>query len=180
MSRTLGVFRAILIAHDVNFRTPSDIPLARPSLVSLRMFLALPQQFHDGLGFLTSHGLLSNTFEFSLQQVNPKLTLPYWDFTIESSSTGAEAAKDLDDMFGSPIKTPLLQESWFGTTDPETQIVRFLGWKDKKRLGMFTGWSQTLFDRLVTHPLRNWSAREYFDNLTRPVSNENSAAGFWP
>ena len=82
------------------------------------------QQFHDGLGFLTNHGLLSNTFEFSLQQVNPKLTLPYWDFTIESSSTGAAAFKDLDDVFGSTIKTPLFQDSWFGTTDPETNMVR--------------------------------------------------------
>ena len=82
------------------------------------------QQFHDGLGFLTNHGLLSNTFEFSLQQVNPKLTLPYWDFTIESSSTGAAAYEDLDDVFGSSIKTPLFQDSWFGTTDPETNMVR--------------------------------------------------------
>ncbi|CAM9718956.1 unnamed protein product, partial [Hapterophycus canaliculatus] len=80
--------------------------------------------FHDGLGFLTSHGLLSNTFENSLQHVNPKLTLPYWDFTIESSTTGAEATKDLDDMFGSTIKTPLFQESWFGSTDPTSQTVR--------------------------------------------------------
>lgn len=84
-----------------------------------------PQQFHDGLGFLTSHSLLSNTFEHSLQQVNPKLTLPYWDFTIESSSAGAAAAEGLDNMFGSEIKTPLLQESWFGTTDPATNMVRF-------------------------------------------------------
>lgn len=84
------------------------------------------QQFHDGLGFLTSHGLLSNTFEYSLQQVNPKLTLPYWDFTIESSSTGVAAYKDLDDVFGSSIKTPLFQESWFGSTDPATDMVRFL------------------------------------------------------
>ncbi|CAM9627360.1 unnamed protein product [Pylaiella littoralis] len=84
--------------------------------------------FHDGLGFLTSHSLLSNTFEHSLQQVNPKLTLPYWDFTIESSSAGAAAAEGLDNMFGSEIKTPLLQESWFGTTDPATNMVQNGRW----------------------------------------------------
>ncbi|CAM9241247.1 unnamed protein product, partial [Hapterophycus canaliculatus] len=39
--------------------------------------------FHDGIGFLTSHSLISNTFEFSLQAVNPKLSLPYWDWTID-------------------------------------------------------------------------------------------------
>ncbi|CAB1096465.1 TYR [Ectocarpus sp. CCAP 1310/34] len=84
--------------------------------------------FHDGLGFLTNHGLVSNTFENSLQQVNPKLTLPYWDFTIESSTAGIAANEHLDDMFGSKIKTPLLQESWFGTADPTTRMVQNGRW----------------------------------------------------
>ncbi|CAN0324516.1 unnamed protein product, partial [Laminaria digitata] len=42
--------------------------------------------FHDGLGFLVTHSLITNTFEFSLQLVNPKLTVPYWDFTMETTS----------------------------------------------------------------------------------------------
>lgn len=102
-------------------------PTLQPLFRSLRLiFLRNNEQFHDGLGFLTNHGLISNTFESSLQQVNPKLTLPYWDFTIESSTAGIAANEHLDDMFGSTIKTPLLQESWFGTADPATRTVRFL------------------------------------------------------
>lgn len=81
----------------------------------------MPRQFHDGLGFLTNHALLSNTFEYSLQQVNPKLTLPYWDFTIESSTAGGSEGENI---LESQMKTPVLQESWFGTVDPEDNMVR--------------------------------------------------------
>ncbi|CAM9814374.1 unnamed protein product [Ectocarpus fasciculatus] len=79
--------------------------------------------FHDGLGFLTSHTLISNTFEYSLQRVNPKLTLPYWDFTIEDSE--AEISIDDDDV---KIISPLFQESWFGSTDPDDNIVKDGRW----------------------------------------------------
>lgn len=75
-------------------------------------------QFHDGLGFLTSHSLISNTFEYSLQRVNPKLTLPYWDFTIEDFE--AEKSFDDDDL---KIVSPIFQESWFGSADPDDNIV---------------------------------------------------------
>ncbi|CAN0136794.1 unnamed protein product, partial [Ectocarpus sp. 8 AP-2014] len=75
--------------------------------------------FHDGLGFLTSHSLISNTFEYSLQRVNPKLTLPYWDFTIEDFE--AEKSFDDDDL---KIVSPIFQESWFGSADPDDNIVR--------------------------------------------------------
>lgn len=106
----------------------------QPLFWSLRLvFLRNNEQFHDGLGFLTNHGLISNTFENSLQQVNPKLTLPYWDFTIESSTAGIAANEHLDDMFGSKIKTPLLQESWFGIADPTTRMVRFFGGRGGER-----------------------------------------------
>ena len=89
--------------------------LASSSLVS-------SLQFHDGLGFLTNHALITNTFEYSLQAVNPKLTLPYWDFTIETSSAGDEGFDSTDAQ--SQTKTPLLQASWFGTRDPEDNMVR--------------------------------------------------------
>ena len=68
--------------------------------------------------------MLSNTFEASLQQVNPKLTLPYWDFTIESSSSGATSNSKTDQSSKKSCnKTPLLQPSWFGTSDPEDFMV---------------------------------------------------------
>ena len=72
------------------------------------------------MGFLVSHSLLTNTFEFSLQLVNPKLTLPYWDFTIETTSA-ANVAYDPKLPF---TRTELLSPSWFGTVDLEDKVVR--------------------------------------------------------
>lgn len=67
---------------------------------------------------MTTHSLLSNTFEFSLQLVNPKLTLPYWDWTIE------ELAAEKESVDGKMvIESPLFQESWFGTADPDDYVV---------------------------------------------------------
>lgn len=67
------------------------------------------------MGFLTSHTLISNTFEYSLQKVNPMLTLPYWDFTIEMSTFGGN-----DGVVEEPqANSPMLKEDWFGKMDPE-------------------------------------------------------------
>ena len=42
--------------------------------------------FHEGSGFITHHLALTNTFEAALRSVNPAVTLPYWDFTIEGEA----------------------------------------------------------------------------------------------
>ena len=88
------------------------------------VFILHISQFHDGVGFLTSHLLLTNIFERSLQLVNPKLSLPYWDFTIEASSS-SETKYDPSDPTS---RTPLLDPSWFGTFDPNDQMVSALRW----------------------------------------------------
>lgn len=93
---------------------------ASQSVIALPLLL---WQFHDGLGFLTNHGVLSNTFEASLQTVNPKLTLPYWDFTIETSSAGASGDTS---AYQSQTKTPIFQESWFGSVDHTDDMVSML------------------------------------------------------
>ncbi|CAM9212040.1 unnamed protein product [Hapterophycus canaliculatus] len=80
--------------------------------------------FHDGLGFLTNHAIVSNTFEASLQAVNPKLTLPYWDFTIETA-----AGESGDGSVEQPqTKSPLFQDSWFGSVDPTDDQVKDGRW----------------------------------------------------
>ncbi|CAN0363328.1 unnamed protein product [Pylaiella littoralis] len=79
--------------------------------------------FHDGIGFLTNHVLITNTFEYSLQRVNPKLTLPYWDFTIEGL-----AVKDSADEDDTVISSPLFQDSWFGSADPDDYVVKDGRW----------------------------------------------------
>lgn len=83
-----------------------------------------PRQFHEGLGFLTNHGLLTNTFEYSLQQVNPKLTVPYWDFTIEGSSIADPGNISIVDLLQG--NSQVFQEGWFGTFDPKDNMVSFV------------------------------------------------------
>ncbi|CAN0161250.1 unnamed protein product [Ectocarpus sp. 4 AP-2014] len=80
--------------------------------------------FHDGLGFLTNHIAITNTFEASLQAVNPKLTLPYWDFTIETSTAGTNGYG----RFQSEMKSELFQDSWFGTADNTDSQVKDGRW----------------------------------------------------
>lgn len=56
------------------------------SLVRYHHFSAAQQDadhIHEGNGFLTQHIKLSNMFEDSLRAVDPALSLPYWDFTID-------------------------------------------------------------------------------------------------
>lgn len=64
----------------------------------------------------TSYHLL--IFSSHEQRVNPKLTLPYWDFTIEE----AEAANSGENN-KIVIDSPLFQDSWFGTADPNDHTV---------------------------------------------------------
>ncbi|CAN0499753.1 unnamed protein product, partial [Laminaria digitata] len=55
-------------------------------------------------------------FEASLQLVNPKLSLPYWDFTIE----GAKIEADFDGDYSRLTEASELWTSdWFGGVDPE-------------------------------------------------------------
>ncbi|CAM9151095.1 unnamed protein product [Choristocarpus tenellus] len=79
--------------------------------------------FHDGLGFLTSHVLITNIFEHSLQLVNPKLSLPYWDFTIDTANgVGGEFDGNI----------PIFQDAWFGTVDTSDLQVKDSRWGYKE------------------------------------------------
>lgn len=69
-------------------------------------------RLHDGLGFLTQHVAVSNSYEFALQVVDPAVTLPYWDFTedwamFNQTGEGPESLWTMDvwheDYFGSSI-----------------------------------------------------------------------------
>ena len=60
--------------------------------------------WHQGPGFVTSHVTFSLMYEQSLQQINPSITLPYWDFTLESTfytpSTFRSSGVFSSDWFG--------------------------------------------------------------------------------
>lgn len=44
----------------------------------------LVDHMHDGMGFITQHVALTSEFETTIQSIKPCLTVPYWDYTIDS------------------------------------------------------------------------------------------------
>jgi hypothetical protein len=61
---------------------------------------------HEGLGFMPQHIKMTNMFEKVMQVVDPSVTLPYWDFTIEST--------DKISLYDSPMFT----SDTFGSLNP--------------------------------------------------------------
>eukprot|EP00638_Chattonella_subsalsa_P009344 CAMPEP_0117745440 /NCGR_PEP_ID=MMETSP0947-20121206/7358_1 /TAXON_ID=44440 /ORGANISM="Chattonella subsalsa, Strain CCMP2191" /LENGTH=581 /DNA_ID=CAMNT_0005562585 /DNA_START=79 /DNA_END=1821 /DNA_ORIENTATION=+ len=75
---------------------------------------------HDGYGFLSHHSYLNFIFEQSLQSINPKLALPYWDFIYDVEEwNSVENELERWDFTNSEIFT----EGFFGATDPETNFI---------------------------------------------------------
>jgi len=58
---------------------------------------------HEGKGFVSSHVVMTNMLETSLQLVDSAVTVPYWDFTIEKA-TGVEV-----------YDSPMFQATSFGS-----------------------------------------------------------------
>ncbi|CAM9867117.1 unnamed protein product, partial [Ascophyllum nodosum] len=68
--------------------------------------------WHDGAGFVTSHIAISLMFEQSLQAVDPSITLPYWDFTVEGTEY------DWTNFRSSSV----FADDWFGTAAPRNGL----------------------------------------------------------
>lgn len=67
---------------------------------------------HEGLGFVPQHMKLTNIFENSLRAVNPAVSLPYWDYTIETAANVSvwDSPVFQEDTFGSLAAPP--DEYW--------------------------------------------------------------------
>lgn len=65
--------------------------------------------WHQGAGFVTSHMGLTLMYEQSLQAVNPAVSVPYWDFTLESTFFGASDFRD----------SGVFADDWFGSASPD-------------------------------------------------------------
>ena len=76
--------------------------------------------WHQGAGFVTSHMALTLMFEQAVQSVNPAVSMPYWDFTLESTFFGA-----------SDFRTSgVFADDWFG--EASTNNVRWRGLPGKQ------------------------------------------------
>ena len=74
--------------------------------------------WHEGTGFLTHHLALSLSFEAALRAVNPEVTTPYWDFTIDGEAIkkaggGPSMLLSMNDFFTA---------KWFGASDNESHV----------------------------------------------------------
>lgn len=79
---------------------------------------------HDGLGFLTQHAAMSLEFERALQSVNSRVTVPYWDYTIESSWISESGNNEISSWYSSEV----FSDDWFGETSPAGYIVNQGRW----------------------------------------------------
>lgn len=75
----------------------------------------ISDHIHEGLGFVTQHIKLSNMFEKSMQSVDPSVTLPYWEFTRESTAnkTVYDSIMFTESTFGT-LREP--KDSFWGFT----------------------------------------------------------------
>lgn len=64
--------------------------------------------YHEGNGFFSMHVKLSNYYEAQLQVVDPSVSLPYWDFTIEAKENlnNIGAVTFQPDSFGTMYAPP--------------------------------------------------------------------------
>mmetsp|Transcript_30090 Transcript_30090/g.39613 ORF Transcript_30090/g.39613 Transcript_30090/m.39613 type:complete len:636 (+) Transcript_30090:116-2023(+) len=81
---------------------------------------------HDGYGFVTQHSALTLLFEQSLQAVNKRVSLPYWDYTKDVE----DVMKNQDGNFLDFINSELFSEKYFGATDTSTYRIKDGRWAD--------------------------------------------------
>jgi len=76
---------------------------------------------HEGLGFLPQHIKITNMFELAMQAVEPSVSLPYWDYTIESANgdTIFDSYAFTKDTFGS-LEGP--KDEYWGWTYRDDKI----------------------------------------------------------
>lgn len=75
--------------------------------------------FHDGMGFFTSHNAITIDFEKALQVVDPTVTVPYWDYTIDFHEVQTSGGA-METFYNSII----FSDEWFGPMgDPGSDYV---------------------------------------------------------
>lgn len=76
---------------------------------------------HDGLGAVTQHVAITSEFELSLQSLKPHLSVPFWDYTIDSAIM--ETTYGHADISSIIKYSELFTPNWFGRTDSKAHTV---------------------------------------------------------
>jgi len=114
--------------------------------------------YHDGYGFLSQHAALTILFEQSLQAVNPRLALPYWDYV-----------RDFEDLYqsGAPLsalknKEGLFTADVFGATAPDGRVAD----------GRWAGLTVPTVDDLGSDLARSVVPHDPYGHLRAPWAND--------
>jgi tyrosinase len=71
---------------------------------------------HDETAFFPWHRVLLRNFELDLQAINPHVTIPYWDFTVDNQPTSSLWSSDFMGGNGGPLEVvtdgPFRQGEW--------------------------------------------------------------------
>jgi Common central domain of tyrosinase len=80
----------------------------------LSLILLDADHIHEGNGFIAQHIKMTNIFEKAMQAVDPSISLPYWDFTIESATNTSIMFSPIftDATFGSMPQPPDAYWGW--------------------------------------------------------------------
>ena len=101
--------------------------------VHLHVMAMHEADIHNGPAFFPWHRQFLRNFELELQAINPNVTLPYWDFTVDNKPTSSLWAKDFlggngdaDDNY--IVKTgPFRQGEWSPAFDGPSLYRNFGG-----------------------------------------------------
>jgi len=78
--------------------------------------------WHEGSGFLTHHLALTLSFDMSLRSIDPSVTLPYWDFTIEGEFINSLPIGEGGGPSEIASVSPVLTAEWFGEVDSLSHV----------------------------------------------------------
>ena len=80
----------------------------------------LCDKWHEGTGFLTHHLAMGISFESALRCVDPRVTMPYWDFTIDGQKI---ADLELGPRAFLQVNEWIFSEDWFGSPNTVTSAI---------------------------------------------------------
>ena len=72
--------------------------------------------WHDGAGIMTHHAGFTLELEQSLQSVDARVAVPYWDYTIDAERDGERWEQSV-----------VFSDDWFGAASP-ANAARRLDW----------------------------------------------------
>jgi hypothetical protein len=73
---------------------------------------------HDGSGFATQHLALTIRYEAAIQAINPKIVMPYWEYTIESANIITNHNSNYDKFYELSV---VFSSEWFGPFDTQQE-----------------------------------------------------------